>query len=118
MSEKGLYEQILGQQIDQGAYQQQSQLNQQMGTGFGVLGRAIGQWGSPTIQQYKPIRPGDSYQSLLQSQKFNGKASDRLAYKFFRINEQAEIADKDFKDKRFREPLDELRIEVAQWLNN
>ncbi len=37
---------------------------------------------------------------------------------FFRINKPAQILERDYKKNKFVEPLDELRVNVAQWLNN
>ena len=39
-------------------------------------------------------------------------------YKFCRINGKAEIKKKDFDEGRFFEPLDEIRIKIARWLEN
>ena len=39
-------------------------------------------------------------------------------YKFCRINGKAEIKKRDFDEGKFFEPLDEIRIKVARWLDS
>ena len=83
----------------------------QQGLMGGLLDNALGGWGGTTnadlsqyFQQYATQSMSSPYPIYNQ--------------KFHRINKEVSISERDIADGRFEEPLDELRIKVARWLDN
>lgn len=41
---------------------------------------------------------------------------DEILYEFFRINEKVKMTKESVDEKKYSEPLDELRLKIAKWL--
>jgi len=78
----------------------QQQIQQQTPLAWGAFGNALGSWSG-----------GYSGNSFIPPQ------SSRML-NFFRINEKATIEESRFREGKFTEPLDELRLKIAIWLYN
>lgn len=107
---------VMGQQdrMRQQALARQAQMGAQQAWGGGPLGGFLEGMQLGAAQPHIDAMTGEP----VGMQKARPLFSERELHKFHRINEKATITKRDFKDRRFQEPLDELRIEVAQWLNN
>jgi len=110
---------LLRQYVELQQRWESQQQPQQQATGTGLLGGAIGGMfanGTNLAQQYDPTTTVVDYPQYLQPMSYSGGFDASLSkrtIKFNRINEVVEIAE----GRKVSEPLDELRIKVAKWLN-
>jgi len=60
---------------------------------------------------------GTSYPEMMEKMAQSPSVVTRKVIKFFRVNEIVEVYEDMLNDNKLTDPIDELRIKVARWLN-